>query len=164
MRLFLLLALAALAPSFVKAQTSTAVPTELATRIRDITASCKEAGLNVSAAPAPGVTQIDLNGDGSRDFLFDTQQICGASPGYGCSNRGCHLVVYKQVGPNAHRKVLDELYALERFISISKKGRINLIAYSAPGGFGRCQHKSRDEGCDYLLFWKNGGWNWESIQ
>jgi hypothetical protein len=166
MRIFLWpLILVALAPTLAKAQTPIAIPAELDTRIQEITASCKEGEMAMSAAPASSrVTRIDLNGDGSRDFLFDTQQVCGASAGYGCSNRGCYLVVYKQVGPNAHRKILDELYSLERFISISKKGRLNLIAYSAPGGFGRCQHKSRDEGCDYLLFWKNGGWKWESIQ
>lgn len=148
------------------ASSSTAphLPTELATTIREIADSCKERGLQVSASAAgePGVTRIDLNGDGSQDFLFDSQLVCGSS-GLGCSNRGCYLVVYKQFGPGAYRKVLDELYDLERFISVSKARRLNLIAYSSPGEFGRCK-KSRNESCDYLLFWRNGGWVWQTVQ
>lgn len=94
------------------------LPTELAAIIREITDSCKESGLQVPAGGAPGVRKIDLNGDGSQDFLFDSQVVCSGS--HGCSPRGCYLVVYKQFGPSAYRKVLDELYDLDRFISISK--------------------------------------------
>lgn len=141
-----------------------ALPAELQNRIREITTSCKEAGIRIWAEQEPGVRRLDLNGDGSQDVLFDSQQVCGSSPGYGCSNRGCKLVVYKQTGPGSYRKVLDELYELERFISVSKNGRLNLIAYSSPGEFGRCRQKSRDESCDYLLFWRRGQWAWETIQ
>ncbi len=143
---------------------SNPLPTELDNRIREITTSCKEDGIRISAEREPGIRRIDLNGDGSHDVLFDSQQVCGSSPGHGCSNRGCYLVVYKQVSPNSYRKVLDELYDLERFISISKSGRLNLIAYSSPGEFGRCRQKSRNEDCDYLLFWRRGQWAWETIQ
>jgi hypothetical protein len=66
------------------------------------------------------------------------------------------------LGPGAYRKVLDELYDVDRFISISKNKRLNLIAYLSPGEFGRCK-KSRNESCDYLLFWKNGGWVWQLL-
>jgi hypothetical protein len=130
---------------------------------RPASISCKEDGIQVSAEREPGVARVDLNGDGSQDFLFDSQQVCGSSPGHGCSNRGCHLVVYKQFGPSAYRKVLEELYDRERFISISKNGRLNLIVYSSPGEFGRCQ-KSRHESCDYRLSWRNGGWVWQTVQ
>lgn len=139
------------------------LPIELATRIREITISCKEDGIQVSAEREPGVARVDLNGDGSQDFLFDSQQVCGSSPGHGCSNRGCYLVAYKQFGPRAYRKVLEELYDRERFISISKNGRLNLIVYSSPGEFGRCK-KSRHESCDYRLFWRNGGWVWQTVE
>jgi hypothetical protein len=139
------------------------LPTELAALIGGISDSCKASGLQVPAGGAPGVTRIDLNGDGSRDFLFDSRGVCGGELGHGCSPRGCYLVVYKQFGPRAYRKVLDELYDIERFISISKNRRLNLIAYLSPGEFGRCK-KSRNESCDYLLFWRNGGWIWQLLQ
>jgi hypothetical protein len=175
-RMFLLLSLSFLSlqpahgqsklRSVTNAQTNAGwvLPGELATRLQEITASCKEDGIQISAEREPGVRRIDLNGDGSQDVLFDSQQVCGSSPGHGCSNRGCYLVVYKQMGLNSYRKVLDELYDLERFISISKSGRLNLIAYSSPGEFGRCRQKSRSEDCDYLLFWRRGQWAWETIQ
>lgn len=137
------------------------LPTELAAIIQEITHSCKESGLQVPAGGAPGVRKIDLNGDGSQDFLFDSHDVCSGS--HGCSPRGCYLVVFKQLGPGAYRKVLDELYDVDRFISISKNKRLNLIAYLSPGEFGRCK-KSRNESCDYLLFWRNGGWIWQLLQ
>lgn len=165
MRISLLLSVAfILLPNWVNAQSVQPLPRELAEEIRDITAACKADEIPISALPDPGVSKIDLNGDGSRDFLFDTQQVCGGSPGHGCSNRGCRFVVYKQIGSTSYQKVLNELYGLERFISISKNGRLNLIAYSAPGGFGRCQQKNRDESCDFLLSWRSGNWKWTVIQ
>lgn len=139
------------------------LPTELNATIREITESCKASGLQVPEGGAPGVRRIDLNGDGSQDFLFDSRDVCRGELGHGCSPRGCYLVVYKQLGPTAYRKVLDELYDIERFISISKNRRLNLIAYLSPGEFGRCK-RSRDESCDYLLFWRNGGWVWQLLQ
>lgn len=139
------------------------LPTELATLIGGISDACKASGLQVPAGGTPGVRRIDLNGDGSRDFLFDSRGVCGGELGHGCSPRGCYLIVYKQFGPKTYRKVLDELYDIERFISISKNRRLNLIAYLSPGEFGRCK-KSRNESCDYLLFWRNGGWNWQLLQ
>jgi hypothetical protein len=139
------------------------LPTELAAIIKEITDACKASGLQVPEGGAPGVRRIDLNGDGSQDFLFDSRAVCEGALGHGCSPRGCYLVVYKQFGPKAYRKVLDELYDIERFISISKNRRLNLIAYLSPGEFGRCK-RSRNESCDYLLFWRNGGWIWQLLQ
>ncbi|MFZ5731439.1 MAG: hypothetical protein ACOY4O_01800 [Pseudomonadota bacterium] len=139
------------------------LPTELAATIKEITDACKASGLQVPEGGAPGVRRIDLNGDGSQDFLFDSRDVCEGAFGHGCSPRGCYLVVYKQFGPKAYRKVLDELYDIERFISISKNRRLNLIAYLSPGEFGRCK-RSRNESCDYLLFWRRGGWDWQLLQ
>jgi hypothetical protein len=143
------------------------LPLKAQNEIREVRNACNEIGLK---KPYPldddGLSEIDLNGDGSRDIVVDWKYVACGRPSYGCSNRGCTLEIYRQTGRNSWKKVFSE-QVIQYFMSATYRGRFRLLAVSIVGGNSRCKAPPVEPishaYCDALVFWK-GHWVWEPIK
>ena len=78
------------------------LPKNIQTSVAQTRDSCKEMDTDFEPHDAmQGITVIDLDGDGSRDLMVDNEELCNARmAGANCTNRGCDLTIWKQVGRN----------------------------------------------------------------
>ena len=88
--------------------------------------------------------------------------------GANCSNRGCDLQIWKQLGQGSWRKIFDE-HLHRNFISISEQGRLRLMAVSVYAGSPHCapglgRNYTSGQSCDALVRYRNGSWIWEKIR
>jgi hypothetical protein len=98
------------------------LPADLRSYVNEVRQRCKE--LDSASQPhevMQGIWPLDLDGNGSHDFMVDAQQLCnGWLKGGNCTNRGCDLKIWKKVDQRVWRKIFDEhLYA--KFISASSQ-------------------------------------------
>jgi hypothetical protein len=106
-----------------------------------------------------GLMEIDLNGDKSLDILISYERICNNNIVHGgnCSNRGCDLVIYKQVGQNKWTKVFSEHARFGFLVSLDYHDRFRLLAVSIVGGNKQCVAQklpaSAHMYCDALVSW-----------
>lgn len=143
------------------------LPDDIQRHILDVRNSCTEQhaeGVRVSD-PAQGVTVVDIDNDGSTDFLVDNEEICGTHmAGANCSNRGCDLLIWQQ-RRTRWVKVFDEhLHA--KFISINESNRhLQMMAVSIYAGDERCKPDpnmdyTSGKTCDRVVIFKRGSWRW----
>lgn len=146
------------------------LPLEIQQHIGEVQNSCRELDPEIKFYdPLRGVTIIDLEGDGSTDFLVDNESIClEHMPGANCTNRGCDLLIWQQRN-GKWRKVFEEhLYA--KFISIDDTSRrLQLMALTIYGGDPRCHpNKNREyfsgDTCDILVHHRNGQFQWQPVK
>jgi hypothetical protein len=116
-----------------------------------------------------GITVVDLDGNRSRDLMVDNEELCNAAmAGANCSNRGCDLTIWKEVGRGSWRKVFNE-HLHRKFISLNiATGRFQLMAVSIYAGDARCKQDQQrlytsGENCDLLVSYRNGQWIWQPI-
>ena len=118
-----------------------------------------------------GFTTIDLDGDGSRDLLVDTIDLCNSCHfGANCSNRGgSDVIIWKQVGRRTWKKIFNQ-HLYRKFLSIGgENGKFQLMAVSIYAGSSQCQpapgkdYRS-SQTCDALVRYRNGKWVWEKIE
>jgi len=143
------------------------LPPEARKAVNAIRASCKELGDPEPDGDA-GLQIIDLDGNGSHDFVVDVENVCANRiSGGNCSNRGCDLKIWKQTGRNSWKKVFDE-HQGKFWLSLDYEGRFRLLAVTVIGGNAHCKaapiEPSSHEYCDALVFWKNGTWEWKPIR
>ena len=118
-----------------------------------------------------GFTTIDLDGDGSRDLMVDTVDLCNRCFfGANCSNRGgSDLVIWKQVGRRSWKKVFDH-HLYRKFISLNgERQKFQLMAVSIYAGSPQCKPApGKDyrsgQACDALVRYRDGNWVWEKIE
>jgi hypothetical protein len=145
------------------------LPQEARTMVTQIRASCKELGHEIPDELDAGILFIDLNGDGSRDIVFDSAKVCSyLVPGANCSNQGCHLRIFKYVKPNTWNKIFQELVDPQYFLSLTYEGRFRLLAVSVVGGNDQCKAAPKEPSsqmyCDALVYWRQGRWQWQPIK
>ena len=116
-----------------------------------------------------GITVVDLDGEGSRDLLVDTEQLCnGWLKGANCNNRGCVMKIWKQVGQQSWKKIFDK-NLFRKFISLGKGNRFRLMAVSIYAGDPHCKPDpgkdyTSGQSCDALVFYLGNAWRWEKIE
>jgi hypothetical protein len=102
-------------------------PREVKNQVLDIRNNCTELTKNKYPNEMQGVTILDLKGDGSRDIIVSSEQLCGDwLAGGNCSNRFCDLYSYKEGPKGTWRKILneEEVSLLEKnFLSFDKRTR-----------------------------------------
>jgi hypothetical protein len=109
-----------------------------------------------------GLMKIDLNGDKSLDILISYERICNdrIAKGGNCSNRGCDVVIYKQVGQHKWTKVFDEHVRPGFLVSLDYQNRFRLLAVSIVGGNKQCVAQKLGSSarmyCDALVSWTGG--------
>jgi hypothetical protein len=128
------------------------LPMQAREEINETKQACKEAGLKSYPDNADDpLKPVDLNGDGSLDVLVDWNEI-GCAAGMGCSNRGCPVEIYKQVGPGSLKKVYSES-VVKYFLSSAKASRFSLIITAQDG---KCTPGQLKGECDYKITWQRG--------
>ena len=147
------------------------LPSEVQKHINAVRQSCKELDPDFKPYDAmQGIEVIDLNGDGSRDLLVNNEYVCnGRMAGANCTNRGCDLLLWKQVGGRFWKKIFQE-HLYRNFVSINgETRRFQLMAVSIYAEDPRCKPIPRKEytsgkSCDLLVSYRNGQWVWELIR
>ena len=116
-----------------------------------------------------GITAVELAGDSSRDLMVDAEHLCNSwMKGANCTNRGCDLKIWKQVGQQSWRKVFDE-HLHRKFISLSENGRFRSMSISVYAGDPHCQpvpgkNYTSGQSCDVTVDYRNGRWVWKKIR
>ena len=89
--------------------------------------------------------------------------------GANCSNRGCDMLIYKEVSRNYRRKIFDEhLYA--KFLALDwDTMRFQLMVASIYAGDSRCQpnpnkNYTSGQSCNLIVTYKNNGLGWQLIK
>jgi hypothetical protein len=146
------------------------LPADLRNYVEGVRQSCKE--LDGEFKPynlMQGITVVALDTEGSRDLLVDAEELCNARmAGANCTNRGCDLKIWKEVGQRSWRKIFDE-HLHRKFISTSEQGRLKLMVVSVYAGSPRCgplpgRNYTSGQSCDAMVRYRNGSWIWEKIQ
>ena len=91
-----------------------------------------------------GIQILDLKGDGSRDIFVDNEGLCGDHiAGVNCSNRGCDMIVYKEISRGHGRKIFNE-HLYSKYLAINWDAmRLQLMVASIFAGDPRCQPDPR---------------------
>lgn len=146
------------------------LPAEARAYIETVRQSCKELNDEFQLFDQmQGISVIDLAGDGSRDLMIDAEQLCNdRMSGANCTNRGCDLQIWKQIGQGSWRKVLDE-HLYRKFISVSDNGRFRSMSISVYAGDPRCRpargrQYSSGQSCDLTVQYRNGRWIWNKVR
>jgi hypothetical protein len=146
------------------------LPSDLRSYVDQTRRLCKEQDDNsLPADLMSGISFIDLDGNGSKDLMVEAAQLCaGEIKGGNCSNRGCDLKIWKQVGQRSWRPILDE-HVSRSFISLNDKGGLRLIAVSVWAGRPQCEpvdgkNYTSGQSCDAIVRYKGGKWAWEKIK
>ncbi len=146
------------------------LPSDVRAHIEDIRDRCKEGDPdNKLYSDMDGVRIIHLNGDAANDILVDDEELCGGrrAAGENCTNRGCDLTIWQQVGPRRWQKVFnDHLY--QKFISVDENDWFAAIVASIYAGSKECHPPPGAEftsgrSCDVIIRYKHGKWNYERI-
>ncbi len=140
---------------------------DLAVEVRN---SCKELNPDMTFNDMQGIQILDLSGDGSRDIVVDSEELCGVRmAGANCSNRACDMTIYKEVSKGQWRKIFHEdLYA--KFLAIDwDTMKFQLMVASIFAGDPRCQPNSRKEytsgqSCNLIVTFHNNRWSWQPIR
>lgn len=143
------------------------LPQEVRAHIEAVRSACKEYNADFSTYDdLQGVEVVDLDGDGSQDILIDNEGLCGDHlAGANCSNRGCDLLIWKQIDRRSWRKIFEE-HLHRKFISIERDAnRFQMIAASIYAGDPRCEpapdrEYTSGQSCDLLIYFRNGKWEW----
>jgi hypothetical protein len=145
------------------------LPPDVRTHIEEVRTSCREQDPDFKPySDTDGVEVVDLAGDGSQDLLVDNEQLCnGQHRGYNCTNRGCDLMIWKQVGPGKWRKIFEQ-HLHRKFVSITDSGHLAAIVASIWAGSKECHPKpgqtiSSGESCDVLIHYRRGKWRFERL-
>lgn len=143
------------------------LPQEIQQHVVEVRQSCRELhaeGLRV-ASPVQGVTVVDIENDGSTDFLVDNEEICGTHmAGANCSNRGCDILIWQQRRTRWVKVFEEHLHA--KFISINESNRhLQMMAVSIYAGDERCNPDpnidyTSGKSCDRVVVFKRGSWRW----
>jgi len=145
------------------------LPTDIRSHVNEVRRACKE--LDPDFKPyddLQGVTIIDLTGDGSRDLMVDNEELCNSHiAGANCNNRGCDLIIWKEVDRGSWKKIFKE-HLHRKFISVhTETSRFQLMAVSIYAGDPRCKPRKEytsGQSCDLLVSYRNGQWQWELIR
>ena len=145
------------------------LPKEVRNRAIEVRKSCKELDPEMKFTDMQGIDVLSLKGDGSRDIIVDNEGLCGAHiAGANCSNRGCDMVIYKEISKGQWRKIFDEhLYA--KYLVIDwEKMRLQMLIASIWAGDPRCRPNPKMEytsgkQCNLIVTYTNNKWNWQPI-
>ena len=113
--------------------------------------------------------EFDLEGDGSSDLLVDAEYLCARRmAGANCTNRGCDLQIWKQVGPRKWHKIFDD-HPYDNFVSIGYDGPFKFMVLKIHAGSPRCRpdpdaEYSAGHNCDVIVRYRGGDWVWEKIE
>jgi hypothetical protein len=146
------------------------LPKEVRDRATEVRKSCNELNPEMTFNEMQGIQVLSLRGDAARDIIVDNEDLCGAHlAGANCSNRGCDMVIYKEISKNQWRKIFDEhLYA--KFLALDwEHMRLQLIVASIYAGDPRCQPtpgKQYTSGmsCNLIFSFRNDRWDWQLIR
>lgn len=143
------------------------LPLDIQRHVTEVRKSCRELhdeGMHVSE-PSQGVTVVDIERDGSTDFLVDNEEICGTHmAGANCSNRGCDLLIWQQRSGRWFKVFEEHLHA--KFVSIDEDTRhLQMMAVSIYAGDDKCDPPpetdfSSGKSCDRVVLFKHGKWQW----
>jgi hypothetical protein len=146
------------------------LPREIRDRAIEVRASCKELNPEITFNDMQGITVLDLKGDGSRDIVVDNEGLCGEHmAGANCSNRGCDLLIYKEITRGQWTKIFEE-HLYEKHLAIDwETMRLQLMIASIYAGDPRCQPNPRKDytsgkSCNLIVTYRNDKWNWELIR
>jgi hypothetical protein len=111
--------------------------------------------------PMQGITFINL--DKRAAWMVDDERLCNeATHGANCDDSGCDLKIWTNVGGNRWKLVFDE-QVLRNFPSIDRgSNSLNFIMIALKGGDDRCS-RPPEESCDFVVSYKDGRWQWDSI-
>jgi hypothetical protein len=85
------------------------LPKEIRDHVLDVRRACKEVLERDDFYDMQGISVLDLKGDGARDIIIDNEGLCGTHiAGTNCSNRGCDMIIYKEIHKNRWRKIFEE--------------------------------------------------------
>jgi hypothetical protein len=145
------------------------LPADLRNYVEGIHQSCKELDdTSQPSDPMQGITVIDLDSNGSKALLVDSEWLCNSWIKAGnCSNRGCDLKIWKQTNQLSWRPIFNE-HVSRKFVSTDEKNVLRLMAVSIYAGDPHCRpipgrKYTSGESCDALVRYKAGGWVWEKI-
>ena len=146
------------------------LPKEVRDLVVEVRNSCRDLNPTMTFNDMQGVQILDLNGDGSRDLVIDNEAVCGEHmAGANCSNRGCDMIIYKEIGRSQWRRIFKEhLYA--KFLAINwDTMRFQLMVASIFAGDAWCEPAPRKEytsgqTCNLLVTFHNNRWNWQRIK
>jgi hypothetical protein len=145
------------------------LPREVQDHVNKVRQSCKD--LDPEFKPydlMQGITAIDLGGDNSRDIMVDNEKLCNNwMKGENCSNRGCDLKIWKQIGSRSWQKVFDE-HLYQKYVSVSEKRHFRFMVVSIYAGDSKCRPEpgafyTSGQSCDLLVSYRNGRWLWEPV-
>lgn len=148
----------------------TELPGELRSYVDEVRESCK--GLDESSMPyhpMQGIMEFDLEEDGSSDLLVAAEYLCERRmAGANCTNRGCDLQVWKEVGPRKWRKIFDD-HPYDNFISIDYNGPFRFMVLKIHAESPQCRpdpaaQYSAGHNCDVIVRYRGGDWVWEKIE
>jgi hypothetical protein len=131
---------------------------------------CNEANPEMTFDDMQGITIVDLKGDGSRDIAVDNETLCGAHmAGFNCSNRGCDMMIYKEILKGQWRKNFEE-HLYEKHLAIDwDTMRLQLMVASIYAGDPRCKPApnklyTSGKSCNLIVTFRNDRWNWQLIK
>ena len=143
------------------------LPTEVRHYAESVRKSCTD--LDPKSKPTDLMQGIDSVLLGGAPALFvDAETLCNARmAGGNCNNRGCDLKIWKQIGPNAWRKVFDE-NLFKKFVSFDDQGRFKLMVVTIYAGNPHCRPKpgklyTSGKGCDTLVRYRRDRWVWQKL-
>jgi hypothetical protein len=145
------------------------LPADVRALVEDVRDRCKVQPDYKLYSAMDGIRIIHLNGDTARDILVDNEELCGGirSAGLNCTNRGCDLTIWKEIGPRRWRQVFqDHLY--QKFISVDENDWFAAIVASIYAGSKECHPPPGAEftsgrSCDVIIRYKHGEWKYERL-
>jgi hypothetical protein len=121
-----------------------------------------------------GIEVIDLNGDGHQDLVVDDEQICGPDvrvAGVNCTNRDCHMSIWKETAKRQWRKIFDE-HLNSKYMALDHDNpqapRFQLMVASIWAGDKRCDNPPKEytsgQSCNVIVTYRGNNWNWQRIK
>ena len=139
------------------------LPADLQLHIRQVRSDCADLNPDVVPNnPLQGITAMDLDGDGRRDFFVENQHICNDHmAGANCSNRGCDISIWQQSETGGFERVLNE-HAHRSFLSLNRSThQFQMLSISIYAGDPRCGAARKSdamssESCDLIFRYRRG--------
>lgn len=146
------------------------LPKEIRDHAIEVRGRCKEAVPEMTFVDMQGIVVLDLKGDGSRDIVIENKGLCGEQyAGYNCTNRGCDMLIYKEVVRGQWRKIFEEHLHDRHLVIDWETTRLQLMVVSIYAGDPRCQPNPKREytsgkACNLIVTYRNNRWNWQKVR
>lgn len=148
------------------------LPSEVRADVEETRLKCSE-GTEGKLKPSFPMEGIDIVGlDVGKGIVVNNWLVCGGpgpSPaGYGCSNRGCDLTIWRDQGKLGWQRMFREHTHGPPFLSVTPEGKLSAVVVSIQAENPQCLPKPNVQytsgmSCDVLARYKNGQWQWERL-